>query len=243
MNPYKFTALLLILFCANNLITAQIQNQPQTYRKINFMYQQQSNVTLTDKGIYADTLLLKKHFPEMIFPSVNKEEQSVKTIGFIPFSELNELNKKKLIRLLSHDNVFIKGVYDVKKNKVNLVKFSDLFDFENSDKNRIVKKDKIHIDKYTLKYLKNHTKLKFSSFCCSSIEDINKNRIEWTNKEEGIGLYNSKINNILFTAIFEFSADLPKFVSPTAIFSNSEYGVKNVDAKEFRYRLLSVSYE
>ena len=244
MNQFKPKVLLLLFFCIHNLTIAQIQNQPPTFSKINFTYQKKSNFILTDTGFYADTLLIKKYFPEIVFPQDDKNQQLSKLTGFIPFKELSIKNKQKLIQLLSHDNVFIKGVYDVKKNKVKLFKYHEFFELENNESKIIRNARSPHLYKITFNYKKNDTEVKVNSINGRIIKNVANNIIEWKNKEQGIGIHSKKeIDKKEYKWIYEFGMDLPKYVNPYSIFANSEYGVKNIDALEHHYRLLSVSYE
>lgn len=244
MNLFKPIFLGLLLFGISNLTLAQIQKEPQTYRKIKFTYQQKSNFIVTDSGFYADTLLIKKYFPEMVFPKIIDEKPTVKTTGFIPFSEMNEQNIRKLLGILYHDNVHITGIYDVKKRRIKYVKIYEAHDFDPQGK--IIKnRDENHKKEIKFKYNSDYTKLQVRIILLNDFyQRIDMSSIEWINKEEGIGLFRgNRSKDKDFTAIYQFGLDLPRLVNPFAIFSNSEYGVKKIDSGESVIQLISVTYE
>ena len=67
MMNYFYLCFLLILPCSG---ICQIQPTPKSYHKIKFLYQKKSTLRLDDKGLYADTLQLKKMFPDIEYEKI-----------------------------------------------------------------------------------------------------------------------------------------------------------------------------
>lgn len=105
---------LLILVC--NIVFSQT-TMPETYSKINFVYEQKSNFLIENDNLYADTLLFRITFPKLKFSKVISPIDSTKTIGFIAMKNLSKEDKKTLQSSLYHSTHTIEGTYDVRKNK------------------------------------------------------------------------------------------------------------------------------
>jgi hypothetical protein len=109
---------MLILVC--NIVFSQTVT-PETYSKINFVYEQKSNFIIENDNLYADTLLVRITFPKLKFSKVISTVDSTKTIGFIAMKNLSKEDKRTLGSSLYHSTHIIKGTYDVKKNKTKLL--------------------------------------------------------------------------------------------------------------------------
>ncbi len=109
---------MLILVC--NIVFSQT-GTPETYLKINFVYEQKSNFIIENDNLYADTLLIRITFPKLKLSKVISKVDSTKTIGYIAMKNLSKEDKRTLGSSLYHSTHTIKGTYDVKKNKTKLL--------------------------------------------------------------------------------------------------------------------------
>ena len=118
-------------------IFSQIEESPIKYSKIYFTYTKKSNYYFTDKGIYADTLLLKIYLPNKKFTLTKFPNNDSITAGFIPIDELTKNDNAILSNSASRNFSTTEVVFDVKKRKATITKIftdnslipKDFFDF------------------------------------------------------------------------------------------------------------------
>ena len=107
-------------------IFSQIEESPIKYSKIYFTYTKKSNYYFTDKGIYADTLLLKIDLPNKKFTLTKFPNNDSITAGFIPIDELTKNDNTILSNSASRNFSTTEVVFDVKKRKATITKiFTD----------------------------------------------------------------------------------------------------------------------
>ena len=117
MMNYFYLCFLLILPCSG---ICQIQPTPKSYHKIKFLYQKKSTLRLDEKGLYADTLQLKKMFPDVEFEKIKLSEENNNTVvGFVPIEKLNGIHKNEILNHLSSNKCLIYGTAYPKKDLID----------------------------------------------------------------------------------------------------------------------------
>lgn len=241
MMNYFYLCFLLILPCSG---ICQIQPTPKSYHKIKFLYQKKSTLRLDEKGVYADTLQLKKMFPDVEFEKIKLSEENNNTVvGFVPIEKLNGIHKNEILNHLSSNNCLIYGTAYPKK---------DLIDFTvdyNSPETALAyylfgKTQTQFSHTYSYTYLEKNARLEISSSGTKQAVAITKNQLTWINKDQLTGTFlvtekpNTKKNQLI-----QIEKNLPRWISPIPFFENVQMGIKSIYDVEYDYQLITVSYE
>ena len=231
---------MLILFC--NIVLSQTVT-PETYAKIKFVYEQKPNFFIENNKLYADTLLFRISFPELIFSKGISPIDSTKTIGFIAIENLSKGDKKRLNGFLYHTAFMIQGTYDVKKNKTKLFYTRPTKPFRENYK----------------KYLgANFPKVNYNVVIDYKNRDLYKNyfylseeaplgsqliALKFTNQDKSIGTYTFPTKNGFETDIVILNKKHSNKITSDEVFSNNDYAIDKIVSLYDTTTLLSVIYE
>ena len=109
-----YYSILFIIF-QHFLVNSQIQNEPKEYSKIIYTYHKKSNYIVNEKGIYADTILLKMDLPNKKFAKVKSPVDSLKIVGYIPLYNIDDNDKLNIKRNILKCYSKINVIFDLKK--------------------------------------------------------------------------------------------------------------------------------
>lgn len=208
------------------------------YSKIKFVYESKPNFTFGKKGITGSLELLEKEFP-YIKPQVVTDKNSLNS-AFISYTQLTELDKTNLKAFMVHHAERIVGEYDKATNSTKI----DVFRNGTKAHDEIAKYLKISVNgvdsqgsiDYTQKVLThgnpyyNYSK-KFDEMAFD---------VTFSSKMSG-NYYYKNVDKTKCTA--QFSEDLPVYVTPNILFTNSTVGVKELSNIYSTVKLVSVDYE
>lgn len=236
----KIFLIILVLVC--NVIFSQTI-APTTYSKIKFVYEQKSNFFIENDKVYADTLLLKIEYPKLKFSKVISPSDSTKIIGFIEFKSFNKEDKKTLESYLYHTTHSIEGAYDVKKNKTKL-----FFTRGNKALNETFKKYfggnyspfkfNVVVDYNEKKIHTNYPRVKYTKSFDSQIKKIN-----FVGDDKSFGTYTFQNNKGFQTNVVALDKKYSTKITTDTIFSNNDFGVREIISLFDTITLLSVIYE
>jgi len=231
----KYFIISLVLFA--NFVNAQKPNS-SNYSKIKFVYESVPNFTFGEKGITGSLALLEKEFPD-IKPEVIEDKKSVGT-AFILYSQLTENDKTNLKAFMVHHAERIVGEYDKATNSTKI----DVFRSGTKAHDQVAKYLKIsgngmdsegNLD-YAQKIL-THGNLHYNY---SKKFDEMSFDVAFTSKKSGNYYYKNADKT---KCVAEFNEDLPVYVTPNILFSNSTAGVNELSNIYSTVKLISVDYE
>jgi hypothetical protein len=231
----------LILVCNIALSQAVI---PETYSKIKFVYEQQSNFLIENGNLYADTLLFRISFPKLKFSTVISPIDSTKTIGFIAMKNLNKEDKRTLGSSLYHTTHIITGIYDVKKNKTKLLfrrgspALTEIFKkYFGGDSSPFV--FDVIIDYKNDAIYTNYPSVNYSSSIKSKLKKI---IFASTDKSVGTCTFLTHRNDFQ-TDVVTLNNKYSKKITSDEVFSNNDYAIDKIVSLYDTTTLLSVIYE
>ena len=241
---FKKCYFLLLLFIST-LSIAQIETPPTEYSKIHFVYHTTSDYYIDDKGVYADTLLFKIDLPEKKYAITKSPLDSTLVVGFMPKYSFNDEEKKvlnyKMIRYYKTTTV----VFDYKKNKSEVTTVFP--DFNLIPKNVTdflgASLSKNSFSSTSFITYKDNYQYKVENKVENTIDSYEKNVVRWIEGKENIGMFDYKLDGVLYKNMLIVDSKLNKHIVPTTLFSNCEYGVTKVDAIPFTVNLIKVSYK
>jgi hypothetical protein len=199
---------------------------------------------LDEKGLYADTLQLKKMFPDVEFEKIKLSEENNNTVvGFVPIEILNGIHKNEILNHISTNNCLIYGTAYPKK---------DLIDFTvdyNSPETALAyylfgKTQTQFSHTYSYTYLEKNARLEISSSGTKQAVAITKNQLTWINKDQLTGTFSvTEKPNTKKNQLIQIEKNLPRWISPIPFFENVQMGIKSIYDVEYDYQLITVSYE
>lgn len=234
----------LLLLFINSFLFAQIEETPQKFSKIKFIYQSTTNYKFTDEGVYADTILIKKDFTDIDFKKVVSTDNPKLIVGFIAKGDLKKHHLSKLENILIHNNSTSEFIYDLKKNtiinKTSLAKdektqaiFKDFFNEKIDGIDCLETKIEISKDS-TIKYLKRNIKTVF---------DYTNRVINWMPNYTNKGTFDNEEGDFIIKYVISVNPKLNKFINPLFPFSNCEFGIEKIQSIPTTITLISVSYK
>lgn len=237
------TFFITLLFFAWNLVLSQTA-VPETYSKINFVYEQKSNFIIENDNLYADTLLFRITFPKLKFSKAKSPIDSTKTIGCIALKNLSKEDKRTLGSSLYHSTHTIKGTYDVKKNKTKL-----LYSRGSPSMTEIFKKYflgpsspfafDVIIDYKNDAIYTNYPSVNYSSSIKSKLK-----KIIFAGSDKNIGTYTFLTGrNDFQTNVVTLNNKHNKKITSDEVFSNNDYAIDKIVSLYDTTTLLSVIYE
>lgn len=245
MKLYKYIISGFFFLVGNNYCFSQIEEPKSNFKKIIFKYKNDSNYKFDERGIYADTFLLKKDFPKLQYQVIKSPQDSLKKIGFILLSKLNTQDKYNLRDILMQYNSTKILEYNVSKKRVT------------STKNYLD-------DPVARKFVADVLKVEFLDICRPSYSTITykknlkyiaenavmneeysyaDNIIAWEENMPNIGVFNYLQDGYSYTNLVLVDPNLDLYINPTFLFANCEYGVKKVVSLFVTCELVSVRYE
>jgi hypothetical protein len=75
---------MIILLSGLHSKAQQFEKAPQDFKEIHFTYERKANAVFTDRGLFADTLLLKLHFPNVKFIKEANPKNPTHIYGYGP---------------------------------------------------------------------------------------------------------------------------------------------------------------
>lgn len=229
------------LILASNLVAAQ--NLKPEYSKVHFVYERKSNYQIVEKGVYADTLLLKIDFPEHQFLKVKSPRDSTEIVGFVPIEKFSSKQKKKLAGALYHTTERIAGTHDFEKNITKL-------EINRDDKNmrETFKKDlnesypkfrySITIDYNKKMVFKRLPNVSYDRKFATELKTI-----EFNANSKLSGYYTVTIEMLQLDNFVVLKEGLNNKIVPDVIFSNNEFGVAKIATIQETMELKSVTFE
>jgi hypothetical protein len=231
-----------VLILGYNIVLSQTV-MPESYSKINFVYEQKSNFLIQDGKVYADTLLLIHTYPKLKFLKVTSPTDERQTVGFLDLQNLTKEDKKTLENNLYHTTHTIKGTYDLKKNKTKL-----FYTRGNKSLNETFKKYfggsynsfvfNVIID-YENKNIQ--TNYPLTNYIDAFENQLKK--IDFVNNEKCRGTFTYRKNTYIGTDWVTLDKKYSNKVAPDIIFANNNFGVARIVSLFDTIDLISVSYE
>lgn len=202
--------ILLIVFTFISILSFS-QEAIKKHKKIYFEYKIRTTIEYRDNGLYIDSLILKREYPELVYEKIKINN---KAYGFVKIENIPKKTKSYIISKIFHTNINIIYKFDI-KNQAYTKEFY------------------YHCDEPTKNIYKALNKE------CSEVNDIRQNTpkseffgdnnfhiTEWV--EPNFGFYVLAYSEMLFKNLVEFDKNLPKFITPSVHFDNSQYGVKKI---------------
>jgi len=237
----------LFVFTISYSAFAQIEQKPESFKQIHFIYEETPNITIDEKGIYADSLLMAHIFEGKKFTKATSPDDSLKVTSFLPLDKLSKANKNDLISFIYHSTHRINGTYNVNKNTTVLT--SRRIDVNNiSDKlKKYLKVHKSPFDSFTFKttidYNKKTQTIDYPKVSYNESFTSKKSNIEWINTEKTVGKYTKSTATLTYTNIVLVNSELEKHISPILPFENCESGIQIVKSYDNTTKLIYVNYE
>lgn len=236
----RFTFLFYMVLLAN--ITFAQEKTPQ-YSKAYFVYERKSNYHIDEKGVYADTLLLKAEFPDLKYSRVKHPIDSIRIVGYVPLDKLSKKDKDELASSIYHTTELIEGVHDFKKNITRLKIRRD-----DANAKEVIKKylgERYHKFKHkeTIDYNKQKIWLKFPSISYTKKFDTELKTIKFGSDTRLWGYYRENRKTLLLDNFVLLKEGLDNKIVPDVIFSNNEFGVEKIATIYQTIRLKSVTFE
>lgn len=257
-----------LVFLISISLHSQIQQKPETFKKIVFKYKVTSNLYLNEKGIHGDTVLLKINFPDLKFIKTRLPNDPTTTGGLIPIEKLSEEDRDKIRIIFSESDHEITGYYYPKKNKTQLIRSTDEFGQTNLSLKKHLNRS---INKHTFKQIINYKKERVESYLTTNVvnvtrkddvryvaktpkvspstttimENINSKTksLVWHNVEKNIGEYQTDNGKLIVTHLVLTNPTLDKQINPFLPFRNCETGVQETKNLFSTTKLISVTYE
>lgn len=238
------TALLFISL--SNFAQSQIQDAPEHYTKIHFKYTVTSNYYIDEKGVYADSLLLKTDFPNKKFSLTKLPTDTLNVVGFIPHYDFNEGEKTTLIRNIARYCSYKEITFNTKKKQATITHYNPSLS---------------HLPKYladfiapkaaallpvnttsTITYMDNQM-CRIKNTAEDTVESYKNKTIHWIEGMDYVGMFDYPYGAHLYKNVVYVNPKLNKYIVPTLLFSNCEYGIEKIEAIPFTVVLVYVAYE
>ena len=243
----KFLVALLTILLSTHFSFAQIEEQPASYSTIKYVYESTPNFVIKNKMVYADTAIFKIEFPNLKYMKVVSPKDSLRIVGKYPLNQFTPDYLKELRFIISHTFTARNFDYNVKRKRIKTT--GHLFD----ERCKIVYSDLFGQDtNFNNPYFPQIIKIKNERFnyipSYSSFKNRNlKLSIEWSKEYPNFGIYKSFVENnsgtYEYNNIIEVNPNLPKYVNPHNLFTNSEFGVQTIITLFNTTRLVSVDFE
>jgi hypothetical protein len=235
--------LIILSFLFNFQLFAQFQEQPKSFKKIFFVYQQKSTIAVDSQGFYADTLILKVDYPNLKYELKQNPKKANEIYGFVAFKNLKNDDRNVLLSRLYHENQIFRGVYDSIKNRTTIS----------------VERDDLEIKEI----FKKLSQWGYEPFKYKIIVDYNKKiirtiyprvdyKFDFSEKIREISFDENSNSNGYFkfrSSIYEMTNRielLPNYsnkITTGDIFTNNEFAVKKITSLWQTEELLSISFQ
>lgn len=242
-NLKKLLSIVVLVLIFNvGFSQTNFQEEPKTYKKINFVYEEKSNYYIDGRGIFADTLLFRIDFPKLKYRKVKNPNDSTNVCGLVFLRDFKGEDKRKLVSIIYHHNQTYYGTYDVSKNKTT-------FHVVRDDTNA---RELFH-KYFNQRYYKFESEIVFDFN--KKIVDRNYPLVDYSNnvkdelqeiiytKDSTSGTFKRIRNNLLFENIVILNEALNKRIMPNTIFSNNDFGVQKIITIHTTTTLKKVSYK
>lgn len=240
----KINPLLTLFLFYSSAIFSQIEEAPTAYSKIYFTYTKKSNYYVDEKGIYADTLLLKLDFPEKTFFKRTFPKDSTIIAGFIPINFLTDTDRITLNSIAQKNYSRTEVVFDVKEKKSTITKILTDNSLIPTALFALLTKTPFQSKPSTsdITYKENFRYL-VENKAENTLDSYEKNVIKWIEGYENVGLFEYKMNGQIMTNLVFVDPKLNKHIVPTILFANCEFGISKVVSIPFTVELIKVSYK
>ena len=235
--------LTILVFITSFQLFAQFQEQPKSFKKMFFVYQQKPTIAVDSQGFYADTLILKLDYPTLKFELKQNPKNAKEFYGFIAFKNLKNDDRNMFLSRLYHENQILRGVYDSIKNLTTIsverndLEIKEIFK-KISEKGYEPFNYKIIID-YNKKLIKTVFPLVDYKFDFS--EKIRK--ISFDENSNSNGHFKFKTTNYEITNRIELLPNYSNKIITGDIFINNEFAVKKITSLWQTEELLSISFQ
>ncbi len=217
---------------------------PEDFKEIHFIYERKANATFTDRGLFADTLLLKLHFPDVKFKKQPNPKDTTQIYGFVPVERFSIGDQKMLRSMIYHLNEKYDGYYDREKNKtvIYAVRYDKEMEkafrkhFRSSEYG--VFKYKIHIDYAKQTVLTDYPMASYDR----NFSEI-QSQIKFTDAEKLYGFFEEKTKAYLLNNLVLIDRNLNDKITLGKIFENNEFGVHKIITADSTTELKSVTYK
>lgn len=232
----------LVYFISISLYS-QIQQKPATFKKINFIYKEKTNIYINKQGVYADTLTMKHIFKNKKYEKIKLPNDTLTIGGFIPLEKLSNQNKQDIVGVIAHTTHRITGIYDVEKNETFLS--YQRIEVDNIKANLKKYLNRSYEDFYfteTINHSENKKDINYPTVSYNETYDALK-KITWLNKEQTIGRYDYGSERKIQTNTILVNLKLDKHVSTTFLFNNCPYGIQTLKSEHSNTELILVNYQ
>lgn len=247
MNFLRNIFLLLPLLFFENT-NAQINPPIPNPKKIIFTYKTVPNFHFENNAVYADTFLLKKEFPRIVYDLKKSPTDTTKIVGYITKNKFNVDEIKNFKSLIFHSFYERKTIYYVKsktgeisgslcKSEECLKAFRLFFNDRNKAGSDFFPSE--------IKFYDTKKIIVFKSQFKNDEIKYEDNKINWLPDFEYIGTYAyiSKKDNYKYTDAVIVDPSLDRHISPIYLFDNCSFGVREVISKYTTTTLISVEYK
>lgn len=242
MLTFKSISVVLVLFI-NSLSYGQIESPPEKYSKIHYTYIKKSNFFFdSKKGIYGDTTSLKLMFPTKKFTLVNSPLDSLKKIGLISIKKINSTDDIILSRIANSDYGITEVVFDLDNLKSEYTKNKSVQEIVPDFLQKHLYKNINYILTSSI-YWKDDFKYQVITKAENTLDSYKDNVVIWLENEKNVGYFEYNINNLIYTNLVFVDPTLSKYIIPTILFSNCDYGITKVESIFFTVELVKVSYK
>ncbi|MEO5776469.1 MAG: hypothetical protein ABIQ27_06170 [Flavobacterium sp.] len=244
MKKIKLIFVFILSISSFNLI-GQSAASTDSNSKIHFVYHKKSNLFINEKGIYADTLLLKTGFKELTYQLTKHPTDSTKTVGFIDLKRISKEDQKRIIGIFSHSNFKYDCYYNIKKNQTAMY----VTRIENDETHDLLKslfKDTFSNEYYNRIYIDYNKSDKFyTNSRFSTLYKFNQKYIviDWFDENKIGGEYKHLEGEVTYKDLVLADSTLEKHVTPFFTFANCDYGIQKLVTFFDTTELISVNLE
>ena len=234
----KFSVL---FFLISGLGFSQIEYPTKSFKKIMFTYKIATKFKFNSDGLTATNELLRRTFPRRYIGVAKSSDESTKE-SYLTFKEMTITEKNALSKLLLEYNSIKECTYDVDKKTVFFNK-TYAFDHETSKalKQIYTFENEVKVENSNILYKKDNN-------CEINLTDgsvdywFGNDKLSNLSETQDMGIFNYSYFTYRFPNQVFFDKKLSKFINPTTLFANCDYGVTKVVSLAFDCNLIKVSY-
>lgn len=232
------------LLAAPYTVQSQIQKEPASYSKIKIVYERHPNIDYNERGVFADTMLLKSILPATKFIKIKSPTDHKEIIGFMAIKDLSKEEKFFVSRFIFYHIQLITISYDREKDKAVIYHTSGYDRTETSRLNNIFETNFHHIRllPYTYRY-KENSKYTKTVAGYKSKGNIQDNQVKWLEDRPNMGTFEENNKGMKYTNLLYTNTALNKYISPVLRFGNCELGIEKIVSYNYTEDLLSVTYQ
>lgn len=243
MKKNKWLFFLILQILSFNLF-GQVVAKDNSKTKIHFIYYRKSNFLINDKGLYADTMFLKKSFDKLTYQLTKHPNDSTKTVGFIDLKFLTSKDQKRVINIFSNSNYKYDCYYNIKKNQTAMY----ITRIESDEVRLLLKKlfkdtySHIYYNRIYINYnkiVKPNTIFQYGMYRRKQDNVL----IKWYDENKIGGEFSITAGNLIYKDLIIANPNLERHVTPFFLFKNCDYGIQKIITYFDTIELISVNLE